>query len=513
MRKIHHSALAIPAILLLPALGPGQSAKRALDATTYIEVSHEVLPSVVNISIDPAKSKTGDDDFDAMMNYFQQQGVDPMSSELPSWMQAAISASGVVFEVKDDVGYVITNNHVVENTRHGNMDVKLTFHQRAEGSTDYNLTTVITGDDVRVAGADDLMDLAVIEFKIPPDLKVKPIEFADSDKVEIGENVIAMGNPLGFNHSITQGIISGKARDLGTKISISKLFQTSVVIQPGNSGGPLVNLDGKIVGINNAILSGTGFWQGTSFAIPGNDAKTIAEQIVSSGRAMYGYLGVTMEPLARIANGSESDRAKYKLYGLESPKGVWISTVVRNSPADIAGVHSDDIVTEIDGKPIANTTEMLRYIAGKPIDSEIGLGIVRLRDGKPEKLTMTAKLAERPEEDIITRMHLRKENSNENVTRLPESADKPTDLYLGMDIEPVYDKETRTGGLRVKAIDGESKPAAGGVQSDDVLLALNGRAVRSIPDFLDAMAQPIDGKHSLRFIHQGQEKTIEFAAD
>lgn len=510
MRKFRCSAFAILATIAVPFAVPGQSAKRALDANTYIEVSHEVLPSVVNISIDPAKNKSGNDDVDAMLDYLQQRGVDPSLDSLPPYMQSAVSASGVVFRVKDHFGYVITNNHVVENTGQENVDLKLTFHQRAEGSTDYNMTTVIGGDDVRVAGTDALLDLAVIEFKIPDGLTIKPIEFADSDKVEIGENVIAMGNPLGFNHSITQGIISGKARDLGTRISISKLFQTSVVIQPGNSGGPLVNLDGKIVGINNAILSGSGFWQGTSFAIPGNDAKAVADQIVDSGRAAYGYLGVTMDTVAKLRR---DDPEKYKLLQMDSPKGVLISTVVRNSPADIAGIHRMDIVTEIDGNAIENGEQMLRYIAVRPVDSEIKIGLVRILDGKPERLIVNAKLTERPAQDVVRKIHDRIENNNDLIPRVPESSGSKEETYLGMDIEPIYDKETKTGGLLVKEIDPNSKPAQGGIQSGDVVLLLNGRAVRSIPDFLDGMSSPVNGKHTLRFVHEGEEKTIEFAVE
>ncbi len=503
-------ALIVP-LLAVAARQPAaaQSAQHPLDTNVFIDVSRKVLPSVVNITIEPKEGKgmkPGDQSYDDIYQYFLDQRDAGEDAGTPPWLEGSVSGSGVLVRKKEGLGYILTNSHVVRPLT-ARTEIKLTFHQREEGSTDYNRTTVISGEDVRVAGTDELSDLAVIEFKMPAELDIEPIEFADSERVEIGENVIALGNPLGLNHSITQGIISGKARDLGTNISIEKLFQTSVVIQPGNSGGPLVNLDGNIVGINNAIASANGYWQGTSFAIPGNEAKRVAYQIVEMGRPIRGYLGVTME------NVTMQGRRFVEGYKLDGPSGVFIKVVVRNSPADLAGIRFGDVITEIDGKRIGTVEDMLRTIAFKPVDSEVQLSVVRLNEkSEPVRLTMSAKVTERPRDEIVRGMH---QDSDENgvIPRVQEESDTPRELFLGMDLETFYDVESRTGGLRVLDLAEDSKPFAGGMKSGDVILELNGRRVLTLPDFLGAMAQPVEGKHSLRFQRDGQSQTIEFKAE
>lgn len=482
---------------------PAQSAERGLDATVFIDISRAILPSVVNISVEPKTPKPGMTDKekqDQLLQYFMQRRGD-MSSLLDS-----VSGSGVLIGRKDNLGYVLTNNHVVRPLN-DNSELKLTFHQREDGSTEYNRTTVISGDDVRIVGSDRLSDIAVIEFAMPHELDIKPVEFADSDKAEIGENVLALGNPLGFNHSITQGIISGKSRDLGTGISIEKLFQTSVVIQPGNSGGPLVNLDGKIVGINNAIASRNGYWQGTSFAIPGNEAKRIADQMIDKGRALRGYLGVTMRNVAEF--GKEIAIP----YQLEDNAGVLISVVVRNSPADIAGIHVLDVVTAIDDQKINGVDEMLKAIALKPVNATIKLSIIRMGDEKqPTRLDMMANLAERPNDKIIEEIHRQYEGNN-SIPIIQEEAGAGPDHYLGLDMETYLDVDRNVSGLFVNGVDENSKPYAGGIRPGDVIVSLNGRSVRTLSDFASAMTQPVEGNHVIRYMRNFTPATIQFSAE
>ncbi len=397
-----------------------QSAAARLNEQTFIEISRRIFPSVVNITIEP-RTEGDEDRSSAINNFFNSRrspGMAPGSGN--------VSGSGVVIDRSGSIGYVITNNHVVESVNERNM-LKLTFHRSEAGTTDFDQTVVVTGDNARVIGRDELSDLAVIEFAIPEALDdIEPVLFADSDKLEIGEMVLALGNPLNFNHTMTQGIISGKSRYLGSSISIEDLIQTDAVIQPGNSGGPLVNLDGKIVGINNAIISRTGLWQGVSFAIPSNVAKKVVDDLEQTGIVQRGYLGVTMDYVGRFPSLMEA-------YQLTRAEGVLVSSVVENSPASMAGVTRYDVITDIDGEPVATPDQMLRMITSKAINQEVTIGLIRLaEDRKPLRVEAVAVLGERPHEDLIEDLHdiRRGDADGEDVFVLPEGLLEDEDTPL-----------------------------------------------------------------------------------
>ncbi|MCC5876249.1 MAG: trypsin-like peptidase domain-containing protein [Candidatus Sumerlaeia bacterium] len=338
-------------LAVAPMALDAQSASRELDSRAFIEVADRVLPAVVNISIEPKTRRwsTNPEDYDDPLDMFRR----PIS----------VSGSGVVVRVNGEQAYVLTNHHVVD--RHDDRtNMTLTFHRKPAGSTEYTETTEVTGEGVIVLGSDEMSDLAVIQFTIPEGLEVKPIGFADSDKVEIGEHVVALGNPLDLNHTISQGIVSAKARYLGAHISMERLIQTDATIQQGSSGGPLVNLDGNIIGINNAIASRNGMWQGIGFAIPSNDAQRISNQLIDYQRVVRGYLGVNMAHVA-------TKREILPYLQLDRAEGVFIENVVSNSPADVAGLHIGDVIVAIDGYPVRSPDEMLRTITSKPVNVDV----------------------------------------------------------------------------------------------------------------------------------------------
>ncbi|MBI1290337.1 PDZ domain-containing protein [bacterium] len=460
---------------------PGQSAQTSLDARTYIEVAHRVLPGVVNISIEardvPKTAGPPVDNFDDMIRFYQDQRGLGRSLGLSS-------GSGVLTRTESGKGYVVTNNHVVDS-HSDETQIRLTFHTLTPGTTDYSNTTEIVGDQVRILGKDKLSDLAVIEFDMPEDFKPTVVEWGDSDAAEIGENVVALGNPLELNHTVTTGIISGKSRYLGQQISLEKLLQTNAVIQPGNSGGPLVNLDGKILGINNAIASRNGLWQGTSFAIPSNDAKRITDALIERGRVSRGYLGVTMKDVYMVP---PEELAKYEIQ--RDQGGVYIWTVVRNSPADIAGVHTKDIVVAIDGEVVRSSDEMLQSIARKAVDSSVTVKLLRLNEEeKPMTLTVTARLGERPAEEIITEMHRDEQNSNEMIPKIQIDPSAPVSRKdLGLALDDWYDDKTKEAGLEVKSVAPGSPADGAGLEVGDVITSVAGRPVRSLGDFRAALS-------------------------
>lgn len=505
LSKLIHSILlagcAAGVAVSAPAVATGQSAGRPLDEMTYIEVVRDVLPSVVNISIEPERRRAAErqEDMDDLLEFLFEQRDRGTRRPFRS-----VSGSGVVVRVEEGTGYVVTNAHVVQPMRNSN-ELSLTFHQREDGSTSYDRTTVISGDTVRVAGMDEFGDLAVIAFTIPEEFEVKAIDFADSDAVEIGEHVLALGNPLDLNHTVTRGIVSAKSRFLGTGIYYDQLLQTDAVIQPGNSGGPLVNLDGKIVGINNAIASNSGLWQGISFAIPSNDAKRISDQLIDFGRPRRGYLGVSMDPVQAL-----QDRLSY--YDLERPEGVVISVVVSNSPADLAGLRVGDIITEIDGTDIRTPDEMLRTIARKAVDSDISMRLVRLNsDLEPVRLSVDATLSERGDEDAVRQMHM--EEGNRGVPRIVQEEGAGVDKMLGMTLEPHVDEDTETAGLRVQEVVPHGRAFDLGLRPGDLITSMNGRSLWSVEDFERAYYQPIQGGHMLRYEREGERQLLTFNAE
>lgn len=499
--RLKHLGIALLISTLAVAHAPAQSAERTLDSRAYIDVAHKVLPSVVNISIEPRQTpKSTDAPPDAMDDliqfYADQKGLSSLSTS---------SGSGVVVRVEENKGYVVTNNHVIDPLN-DSLQVRLTFHQLTPGTTDFSTTTEIMGEQVRIVGKDKLSDLAVLEFDVPEGFPLQPVEWGDSDKAEIGEHVLALGNPLELNHTVTRGIISGKSRYLGQQISLEKLIQTDAVIQPGNSGGPLVNLDGRILGINNAIASRNGLWQGTSFAIPSNDAKRITDSLIDRGRVSRGYLGVTMQNLFLLPP------EVVEKYGLKREQGgVHIRTVVRNSPADIAGVHVDDIVLEIDGQSVPTSDDMLQIIARKPVDATVELKLLRLNEEqKPNMLTVSARLGERPDENIITEMHGNVENSNELIPQIQrDPAAPPTRRDLGLGLETWYEPSTKESGLKVVDVAAGSVAAEAGLAVGDVIATVNGRPVRTIGDFRAALASSgPDGDVQLTVKRQGVEQLV-----
>jgi serine protease Do len=482
IRHVTHLTLAVA--LLAAGISPvaAQSAQRSLDTRAYIDVSRAVLPAVVNITVENVNrpedtSASAAVDQDLIQLFMDQRGLGAGGT--------AASGSGVVTRVEGNQGYIVTNNHVIQplNERR---QLRLTFHRLTPGTTDFSTTTEIAGSNARVIGRDQLSDLAVIEFDMPEGFEIQPVEWADSDTVEIGEHVVALGNPLDLNHTVTTGIISGKSRYLGKQISLERLLQTNAVIQPGNSGGPLVNLDGKIVGINNAIASRNGLWQGTSFAIPSNDAKRISNQLIDQGRVSRGYLGVTMQDLFMV------NPEIVLAYGLRREEGgVFIKTVVRNSPADIAGIHVDDVVTAIDGQPIRTSDEMLQTIARRPVDSEVNISVIRLGENKtPQNLTMKARLTERPDESIINDLHGDPNLSNEVIPKIQVDPDTSTPgrRDLGMRLTDWHDPITKESGLQVQQVAPNSPGARAGLRRGDVITQINGRSVRTMGDFRAALA-------------------------
>jgi serine protease Do len=269
--------------------------------------------------------------------------------------------SGVI--VSQD-GYILTNNHVVQ----GADEIKVAVGEEA------------TIYDAKVVGTDPLTDIAVI--KVQAD-NLPSAVFGDSSKIEVGDVTIAIGDPFGVGQTVTQGIVSAKDRGGIGIANYEDFIQTDASINPGNSGGALVDAEGRLVGLNTAILSRTGGNQGIGFAVPVNLARYVMERIVVDGKVTRGYLGVKIQPLTQ-------DLAKQS--NLTERKGALIAEVTPGSPGDHAGLKPGDIVKEFDGKPVTNSLRLQLMVAEKAPGSEVTLKVIR--QGKEQ--TLTVKLGELP---------------------------------------------------------------------------------------------------------------------
>ena len=311
--------------------------------SSFADLAEKLMPSVVNISSTQTIQTTSNpfpfqfppgSPFEDMFKEFNR----------PTERKATALGSGFIIDKK---GIVVTNNHVIQ----GAEDIIVSVN----GSTEYK---------AKVIGTDPYMDLAVLE--IQSEEKFKPVSFGDSDKARIGDWVIAIGNPFGFGGTVTTGIISSRNRDIGMG-RYDDFIQTDASINQGNSGGPLFDLNGKVVGINTAIIGASGS-VGIGFAIPSNAASKVIEQLIKFGETKRGWLGVRIQVVTKeIAD----------LENLESPKGALVASVAENSPADKGGIEAGDIILEFDGKEVDTMRTLPKLVSQTEVGKRVSLKIWR----------------------------------------------------------------------------------------------------------------------------------------
>ncbi len=334
------------------------------------------------------------------------------------------AGSGVIFDARR--GYILTNAHVIENAN----EITVTLQDGRDLKAD-------------VVGTDEPSDLAV--------LKVKPagltqIALGDSSKVQVGDFVVAIGNPFGLHNTVTSGIVSGLGRSNISSDGYEDFIQTDASINPGNSGGALVDLRGQLIGINTAILSRSGGNIGIGFAIPVNMARSILAQLVRYGEVKRGMLGVnTYEVSPDIA----------QVYGLANAQGALVTQVVPGSAAEHAGVKVGDIITSVNGTAVKTPTDLRNAIALLRVGNQAQLGL--LRDGKPERVKAIIVAAPAP-----TRASLR-----------------PADINKGLEGASLIDAPG-TGGAVVRGVEPGSPAAQAGLRSNDVIVGVNQASVGSV---------------------------------
>ncbi len=342
--------------LSAPALSIARTA-----SPDFVELAKKLMPTVVNIRtakiIKPRQQQRPQQQRPRMQspfdNFFEDFFRQFDGQQMPQQKSRREQSLGTGFVIDKD-GYILTNNHVVNGA--DEVMVKLSDGRELKGE---------------IKGTDEKLDLALIKVSDKDVFHVA--ELGDSDVLNVGEWVMAIGNPFGLSQTVTAGIVSAKGRVIGNG-PYDDFIQTDASINPGNSGGPLFNAEGKVIGINTAIIAGG---QGIGFAIPINMAKSIISQLRDTGKVTRGYLGIRFQPLT-------ADLAKS--FGMNSDKGALIANVEKDTPADRAGLKAGDVITEYDGKTINESSELPRLVATTPIDKKVS--VVIFRDGKKQELSV-----------------------------------------------------------------------------------------------------------------------------
>ena len=369
------------------------------------------------------------------------------------------TGSGVII---DAAGNIVTNSHVVEHAS----KVKVTL----EG-----------GEQIpaRVIGRDSRTDLAVVRLERVP-AHLVAARLGNSDQLEVGEWVLAIGSPLGLDQTVTAGIVSGKGH-VGRHVQMSgervrTYIQTDAKINPGNSGGPLVNLDGEVIGINTLINTGPGGAYG--FAIPINEVTRVSRTLLSDGRVRYAYLGVKVGDVATL-----SDADKQKLGGQAPGKGAFVSEVTPGSPAASAGLRPGDVITQIDGHAIDSGGDVVDSVSARAIGQSVGLGVVR--GGRSQSFRVT--LGELPSEDQIAASESAGPSGMALQTVTPDLAGS---LGLG----------AGTKGAAVTDVEPNGPAARAGIKPGDVIVEVDRKAVASAEDAAATLRQARAGGHLLRVV-------------
>jgi serine protease Do len=471
------SNLTAPASASSTSAHTPQPADQVITRYTFRNVAKIATPAVVNIKIKSnivlgSNSKIPPGyGLDEEMRQYLERLFDSESWNLnPRYGEEykyARSGSGVI--IRDD-GYIVTSEHVIGDVQDSDIEVSL-----PDGRT---------FSSVEVVGTDSLTDLAVIKVNDEGTSNLPHLEWGDSEQMQVGDHVVAVGNPLDFTSSVSEGIISAKHRTIN-KTAIEDLMQTTAMINPGNSGGALVDLDGKLIGINMAIATSTGMWSGLGFAIPSKTVKTVAEQIINKGKALRGYLGIRMETIT-------IGLAKY--LGYANDYGIVVEDVTAGTAAEKAGLQHYDIIASVNGNKVASLSDMHQNIGNLPVGATVNLEVWRDEgDGKLKQLTVPVVLGERPDDKSL------EANGGKNRKGPSLPGTKPDDKLLGMKLLPSPDGH----GMEVKEVNPKSPVETAGVQPGDVILEVNRKTVNSLTDFQEALKATNTGSHLLYIQRNG----------
>ncbi|BBI99288.1 peptidase [Ferrigenium kumadai] len=413
--------------------------------------------AVVNIStsqiIRNAQGFPGISEDDPFYEFFRR-----FAPQMPREQESQSLGSGFIISAD---GYIMTNAHVVD--RADKITVRLTDKREFRA---------------KVIGADKRTDIALLKIEATG---LPRVSIGDPNKLKVGEWVVAIGSPFGFDSSVTAGIVSAKGRSL-PQDNFVPFIQTDVAINPGNSGGPLFNMNGEVVGINSQIYTRSGGSMGLSFAIPIDVATQVVDQLRSTGKVTRGRIGVMIQELTRELADS---------FGLSKPSGALISNVEKNGPADKAGIEASDVILKYDGKPVDSSADLPRMVAATKPGSKVTIEL--WRKGAVKQVAVV--VAEMPEENKLARAAKElADDVAEMIARLGIAVSELSrDQMQGLQVN---------GGLLVEEVKGSAARAAG-LHQGDVLLAIGNMPIRSLAQFNDILKQVPKGRNVALLVRRG----------
>jgi serine protease Do len=453
--------VARPAAVPLP---PSGTAPAGADKN-FVEVAKAATPSVVNIATTRTSRTPEGHGFTPFDDpFFRRFFGDEFFRrfEVPRDRRERSLGSGVI---ADPGGYIITNNHVVSKAD----EIKVLLSDKREFKA-------------KVVGTDPKTDIAVIKV----DAQNLPIiPWADSDRLQVGEYVLAIGNPFGLNQTVTMGIISAVGRANVGVAEYEDFIQTDAAINPGNSGGALVNARGELIGVNTAIFSQSGGYMGIGFAVPSNMVRSVMDQLIKGGKVVRGYLGVSIQELTQ-------DLAKQ--FGTGESKGVLVSDVLADSPAKRGKLERGDVIVEFDGKPVEGPTQFRNLVAQTPVGKKVLIKL--LRNGKAREQEVT--IAEQP------KSMARAEPEGE-----VEEA-RSAGAFAGVEVRELTSETARRfnipradkGGVLVVRV-AETTPAEeAGLQAGDVITEINRKPIARVRDFFQVTEGLAPKDSALVLIHR-----------
>ena len=414
-------------------------------------------PSVVNVSTTQIRktAQQGPSPFgdqDSMGELWERFFGGQVPRGMPQQRRSGLGSGFII----DGNGTILTNYHVVD----GAQKITVTL---SDGKS----------HDAKVIGKDQKTDIAVIKIEAGRDLQA--VALGDSDRLEVGEWVMAIGNPFGLDHTVTSGIVSAKGRQIGAG-PYDNFIQTDASINPGNSGGPLLNMRGEVVGINTAIFSQSGGNIGIGFAIPTNSVKELLPQLKDKGRVVRGFLGTTVQKITPEIADSMS---------LKQARGALVAEVMTGSPADKAGLKAGDIIVEFDRKDVKDSTDLPTLVARVAPGTTVQVKV--LRDGKEATLPLTVG-----------------EMKDNEVAASTQEGD------LGLSVQPITPELAkrmdldRAEGLVITSVKAGSAAEEAGLRSGDLITQINRRPVKNLADYNRELAASDKGKSVLFLVRRGQ---------
>ncbi|MEO7189676.1 MAG: trypsin-like peptidase domain-containing protein [Vicinamibacterales bacterium] len=463
LSPISSANLTVPATNSAPLAGP-------IDATTFRTIAHDAGPSVVSI-ITTGTSDARDSDLGDLLgpNSPFGQVLPPFGNRQPRQQAPRVFRGAGSGFIIDKEGYILTNNHVVENAK--SIEIRLSTTRDGE-----------EGYPAKVIGRDELTDTALVQMTELPRDGLTASKFGDSTQIAPGDWVMAIGNPFNLSNTVTVGVVSAVGRQTPTSTGRYEDFiQTDAAINRGNSGGPLLNLRGEVVGINSMIYTESGPMGegggnvGVGFAIPINTVRDLLPQL-RTGKVTRGRIGVTVQ-----SKPMTEDYARE--LGLSKPEGAEIRSVERGAPADAAGMKAGDVIVEFNGKPIRSNNELVSVVTGTPPNTTVPVKV--MRDKK--NVSLNVKVGE-------LNLDAERQANSSNRAAPDEQTAEPKDTGFGMTIQEVAPREARQlqvpagrGGALVTDVTPFGPAAQAGIVPGDVILSIQGDQVRNVDQVSKAL--------------------------